>query len=170
MLPVSAPRLVAALRRLRPDIVHGYLDVANLLAWAGGRAAGAKVVWGIRGSDRNLDWYDWSFRAAVRAGAALSHYANLVIFNSHAGLRHHVEPRLLSPKHGGRPQRHRHRAIPPAAGGAAAGAAGLGRARVGVPVRPGGASRSDEGPRRLSGGGNRPGRTWSAPWPLSTAL
>ena len=84
-------RLIGSLRRLRPDVVHGYLDVANLLAWAGGRAAGAKVVWGVRSSDRNLDWYDWSFRASVRAGAVLSRHADLVIFNSHAGLRHHVD-------------------------------------------------------------------------------
>ena len=84
-------RLIGTLRRLRPDVVHGYLDVANLLAWLGGRAAGAKVVWGVRGSDRNLDWYDWSFRAAVRTGAALSRHVDLVIFNSHAGLRHHVD-------------------------------------------------------------------------------
>ena len=84
-------RLARTLRRRRPHVVHGYLDAANLFAWAGGRAAGAKVVWGVRGSDRNLDWYDWSFRAAVRAGAVLSRHVDLVIFNSHAGLRHHVD-------------------------------------------------------------------------------
>ena len=84
-------RLIGCLRRLCPDVVHGYLDVANVLAWVGGRAAGAKVVWGVRSSDRNLDWYDWSFRASLRVGAALSRHVDLLTFNSHAGLRHHVD-------------------------------------------------------------------------------
>ena len=85
------PRLISLLRRLRPDIVHGYLDVANVLAWVGGRAAGAKVVWGVRSSNRDLDRYDWSVRAGLRVSAALSPFVDLVIFNSHAGLRHHVD-------------------------------------------------------------------------------
>ena len=86
-----AARLVGFLRRLRPDVVHGYLGVANELAWVGGRAAGAKVVWGLRSSDRDIDRYDWSFRASLRVSATLSPYVDLVIFNSHAGLRHHVD-------------------------------------------------------------------------------
>ena len=36
-------RLVHFLRRLRPEIVHGYGVVANELAWLGGRASGARV-------------------------------------------------------------------------------------------------------------------------------
>ena len=84
-------RLIGCLRRLSPDVVHGYLDVANVLAWVGGRAAGARVVWGVRSSDRNLDWYDWSFRASLRVGATLSRHVDLLVFNSHAGLRHHVD-------------------------------------------------------------------------------
>ena len=86
-----ATRLVRCVRRLRPDVVHGYLGVANELAWLGGRAAGARVVWGLRSSDMDLDRYDWSFRASLRVSARLSPHVDLVIFNSHAGLRHHVD-------------------------------------------------------------------------------
>ena len=84
-------RLIGFLRRLRPDVVHGYLGVANELAWLGGRAAGARVVWGLRSSNMDLDRYDWSFRASLWVSARMSRHVNLVIFNSHAGLRHHVD-------------------------------------------------------------------------------
>ena len=84
-------RLLRFLRRLRPDIVHPYLELANVLGWVGGRATGAKVVWGVRTSDMRLDRYDWLYRASLRVSALLSRYADLVIFNSCAGLRHHVD-------------------------------------------------------------------------------
>ena len=83
-------RLVGFLRRRRPDIVHGYLGIANELAWLGGRASGARVVWGLRASNRDLDRYDWSFRASLRVSARLSRHVDLVIANSHAGVEHHL--------------------------------------------------------------------------------
>ena len=83
-------RLVGFLRRRRLDIVHGYLGIANELAWLGGRASGARVVWGLRASNRDLDRYDWSFRASLRVSARLSRHVDLVIANSHAGVEHHL--------------------------------------------------------------------------------
>ena len=83
-------RLVGFLRRLHPDIVHGYLGIANELAWLGGRAAGARVVWGLRASDMDLGRYDWSFRASMQVSARLSRRVDLVIANSHAGAAHHL--------------------------------------------------------------------------------
>ena len=83
-------RLVGFLRRRRPDIVHGYMGIANELAWLGGRAAGARVVCGVRASDMDLDRYDWSFRASMRMSALLSRRVDLVIANSHAGVEHHL--------------------------------------------------------------------------------
>lgn len=88
---VFLARLVGFLRRLRPDIVHGYLEVANELAWLGGRAAGARVVWGVRSSDLDLDRYDWAFRASRWTSARLSRHVDLAISNSHAALRHQRE-------------------------------------------------------------------------------
>ena len=85
-----AARLVAHLRRLRPDVVHGYMEVANEFAWLGGRASGAMVVWGLRASNRDPDSYDWPLRASLYVSARLSRLVHLVIANSHAGLEHYI--------------------------------------------------------------------------------
>ena len=84
-------RLLGFLRRLQPDVVHPYLEMANVLGWIGGRAARAKVVWGVRTSNMHLGRYDWLYRASLRISTVLSRYVDLVIFNSRAGLRHHVD-------------------------------------------------------------------------------
>lgn len=83
-------RLTACLRRLRPDVIHGYLGVANEWAWIGGRAVRARVIWGLRSSDVDVGRYDWTLRASTWMAARLSAHVDLVIANSHAGLRHHV--------------------------------------------------------------------------------
>jgi len=75
--------------RRRPDIVHGYLGVANELAWLLGRARGARVVWGIRSASIDFSRYDWSHRASFLASAALSRFVDLVIYNSEAGAAEH---------------------------------------------------------------------------------
>ena len=84
-------RLVSFMRRLRPDVVHGYGVVANELAWLAGRAAGARVVWGLRASERELDQCHWTVRASLGVCGRLSPYVDLVIANSRAGMRYHVE-------------------------------------------------------------------------------
>ncbi len=83
-------RLVARLRRLRPDVVHGYMEVANEFAWLGGRASRARVVWGLRASNRDPGSYDWPLRASLYVSAGLSRRVDLVIANSLAGLEHHI--------------------------------------------------------------------------------
>jgi glycosyltransferase involved in cell wall biosynthesis len=75
--------------RRRPDIIHGYLGVANELAWLLGRACGARVVWGIRSASIDFSRYDWSHRASFLASAALSRSVDLVIYNSRAGAAEH---------------------------------------------------------------------------------
>jgi glycosyltransferase involved in cell wall biosynthesis len=83
-------RLRQAVRRARPDVVHGYMGVANELALVSGRLAGAKVVWGLRASYVDFSAYDWAARAAFRAGAKMSNFADLIIVNSWAGRDHHA--------------------------------------------------------------------------------
>ena len=78
-------RAYAAMVSRRPDIVHGYLGVANEIAWLLGRACGAHVVWGVRSSSLDLTQYDWTFRASFAAGMLLSRFVDLIIYNSHAG-------------------------------------------------------------------------------------
>jgi glycosyltransferase involved in cell wall biosynthesis len=82
-------RLLAALRRERPDVLHGYLPVANVMASATRLAfPWMKIVYGVRASDMARDRYDRLSRVAYRLEAAISRAADLVIANSAAGRRH----------------------------------------------------------------------------------
>ena len=90
-LVAFSARLVHFLRRLRPEIVHGYGAVANELAWLGGRASGARVVLGLRTSGLELERCDWTIRASLRVSARLSRHVDLVIANSQAGMEYYVQ-------------------------------------------------------------------------------
>ncbi len=72
------------LRDARPHIVHGYMDVANILALAG-RMRGAKVVWGVRGSNVDMSRYDYMRRIGQGLEARLAKLPDLIICNSRAG-------------------------------------------------------------------------------------
>lgn len=76
--------LLRHLRDARPQIVHGYMDVANILALAG-RTRGAKVVWGVRGSNVDMSRYDYMRRVGQNLEARLSRFPDLIICNSRAG-------------------------------------------------------------------------------------
>lgn len=78
------------LRRLRPDILHGYMNVANELCLLMGRAVGARVVWGLRASNMALEHYDWAAALAFTVGARLSRFVDAIIANSHAGKSYHT--------------------------------------------------------------------------------
>ena len=81
-------RLVLTLRRVRPNILHGYLPPANILATAATWfTRSPKLVFGLRASDMERGRYDFVTRATLRIEAALARYADLVISNSAAGLR-----------------------------------------------------------------------------------
>ncbi|MDO8607317.1 MAG: glycosyltransferase [Phaeospirillum sp.] len=84
-------RLLRAVRRLRPDIIHGYLPVANLLALAARLAAPtARVVFGLRASDMRLEHYDRLSGLSYWLEARLARFAALLITNSQAGKDHAV--------------------------------------------------------------------------------
>jgi glycosyltransferase involved in cell wall biosynthesis len=78
------------MREVRPDIVYGYMGVANELGLLVGKMWGAKVVWGLRSSDVDFSRYDWAAGWSFRAGAWLSRFPDLIIVNSWAGQRHHL--------------------------------------------------------------------------------
>jgi glycosyltransferase involved in cell wall biosynthesis len=84
-------RLWRVARRRRPEIIHGYLTDANLLA-LGLRAAspGCRVVWGIRASALDPDVYDWLTHGLWRVACRLARRADLIIANSEAGRADHV--------------------------------------------------------------------------------
>ncbi len=84
-------RLLAAVRRLRPDILHSYMGPANLMAIAlKPFCRSTKFVWGIRASDMDLAHYDYSWRLTFGLECRLSRWADLVIANSWAGRDYHT--------------------------------------------------------------------------------
>ncbi len=83
-------RLVQLTREIRPHVVHGYMIPANEISLLAGRAAGARVVWGVRISDQDPEAYTAFRRRVHRAGVRLSRFPDLVIANSFAGRASHV--------------------------------------------------------------------------------
>lgn len=77
-------------RREKPDLVHGYLDVANLFALGVGKLNHIKVVWGLRASNIDLKNYDWTAEFVFRLSGWLSALADGLIVNSQAGYDYHV--------------------------------------------------------------------------------
>jgi glycosyltransferase involved in cell wall biosynthesis len=90
---------------VRPQIVHGYMSVANELMLLVGRLVGARVVWGLRISHMDFSRYDWAPGLLFRFGAWLSPFADLIIANSYAGKQfheaHHYDGRRLAVVHNG---------------------------------------------------------------------
>jgi len=81
-------RLLRALRRERPDVLHGYMGTENLLSTAMQLfIPRMRVVWGVRSSNMDLDEYDWLARFLFPIGCWFSRFADLVICNSAAGKR-----------------------------------------------------------------------------------
>jgi glycosyltransferase involved in cell wall biosynthesis len=78
-------RLIGAMRRMRPQIVHGYMSGANEISVIAGRACGARVVWGVRSSDLTEGPASRGMRYLFFAGALLSRLSDRIIVNSHHG-------------------------------------------------------------------------------------
>ena len=88
----ASRRLLEIVRRERPAVLHSYLPDPNILTgllrpWL----RGIRVVWGVRASHMDPQYYDWTSRAAYAAAAMLSRLADVVIVNSSAGELHHRE-------------------------------------------------------------------------------
>lgn len=76
-------RLYTTLKKINPNYLHGYLDIANILALIIGRMIGScKVIWGIRASTIELSNYDWLFKLANKIEVFLSNSPDLIIANS----------------------------------------------------------------------------------------
>jgi glycosyltransferase involved in cell wall biosynthesis len=79
-------RLLQHLRRLQPDVLHGYLDESNLLTIAiKPFFPHTKIVWGVRDSDMDLQEYDWLARLIFQLVCWLAPRIDRIIVNSHAG-------------------------------------------------------------------------------------
>jgi glycosyltransferase involved in cell wall biosynthesis len=86
-LPCLA-RLAQLVRATRPDVVHGYLGLANQAsATVRFLFPGVKVVWGIRSAKDDLRAYGWLARAGTRLERLTAPLADAVIANSRAAER-----------------------------------------------------------------------------------
>jgi glycosyltransferase involved in cell wall biosynthesis len=84
-------RLIKLIRTETPDILHGYLSDANLLASiVKCFIRNLKVVWGIRASNMDLSKYDWLARFSFKLNCLMSRTPDLIIVNSEAGKDYHV--------------------------------------------------------------------------------
>jgi glycosyltransferase involved in cell wall biosynthesis len=91
-IPAFLGRLVRLVRCERPDVLYGFLVDSNVMAAAiKPLFPGLKVVWGVRASNMDLSRYDWLAKVMFRLGARLSRFADLIVFNSAAGMRFHQE-------------------------------------------------------------------------------
>jgi len=82
-------RLVAELRRRRPQVLHGVLDVPNLIAaLAVLLLPGTRLVWGVRGSQRDRRYYDRLHALTLSLERLVSWRCDLLVVNSRAGARH----------------------------------------------------------------------------------
>lgn len=90
-LPGFLWRLLRVFRQYDPDVVHGSLPVANMLALlARVMRRDVFVVWGVRASNVDLSSYDWLSRLTFWASCRLARYADRIIANSQAGADYHV--------------------------------------------------------------------------------
>lgn len=84
----ALPRLFNLIWRIQPDVLHGYLQ-GNLTLLLLGWLLRKPVVWGIRRTSRDLSTVDPTSRALMRVEALVSHFTDLIIFNSEAGARNY---------------------------------------------------------------------------------
>lgn len=91
-LPGFLWRWMRVVRRFRPDIVHGYTPVPNMVALLA-KVAHRKpaVVWGVRASNMDLARYDRMARISFKLSCFLAKCADLIICNSQAGANHAVD-------------------------------------------------------------------------------
>jgi glycosyltransferase involved in cell wall biosynthesis len=84
-------RTIACLREIQPDILHGYLGEANLVSiFLKPFFPKMKTIWGIRESSMAAERADWFGNALFLLDPPLSRWADLIIFNSQAGLQDYL--------------------------------------------------------------------------------
>jgi glycosyltransferase involved in cell wall biosynthesis len=78
------------LKHMRPDVLHGYLPIPNLLCLVIGKILGIPVIWGIRSSNKDLSQYPITTRWSYDLSRALANYPDHIIINSHFGYTYYV--------------------------------------------------------------------------------
>jgi len=78
------------IRREDPDVLHGYLTGANIVAiLIKPFFHGLYIVWGVRASNMLLENYDKLARFSFKLSVWLSRFTDLIIVNSNSGYEYH---------------------------------------------------------------------------------
>jgi len=79
-------RLLKLVRRIQPTVLHGYLATANILTvLLKPFYPSAKIVWGLRASNMELERYGCVDQIQSWVEWKLSRFADLIVVNSYAG-------------------------------------------------------------------------------------
>lgn len=85
-------RLFKEVKHISPDILHGYLGEPNMLTICLKLFFPAtKMIWGIRGSNYDLDLANWRSYPYRLLENLFSHFADLIIINSYAGCNDYLK-------------------------------------------------------------------------------
>src|SRR5258705_8649316 len=91
--------LLHELRKLRPDIIHSYLDIPNVIAvCAKPFCRDPAIVWGCRSANIDLHKYDWLRRFGFVLEGNLARLPDRIIVNSNAGYTYLINHRFPSEK------------------------------------------------------------------------
>jgi glycosyltransferase involved in cell wall biosynthesis len=79
-------RLFGHLKRIQPDVLHGYLGEANIVSmFVKPFFPSTRIIWGIRGSNTPSGRYGWLGSLLSLLERLLSSFTDLIIVNSHTG-------------------------------------------------------------------------------------
>src|SRR5882724_3688140 len=89
--PTSCWRLIRLIRRLKPDLIQGWMYHGNLAAQIAGAFASrtVTVVWNVRQSLHGLNYEKRSTAIVIKLGALLSSLPARVIYNSKSAAAQH---------------------------------------------------------------------------------
>jgi len=77
------------MRRFKPDVVHGWMYHANLMASLASLGTGLPVLWGIRQSLYDLEREKPTTRMVIRSCRMLSQFPARTVYNSSVSARQH---------------------------------------------------------------------------------
>jgi glycosyltransferase involved in cell wall biosynthesis len=88
--PVRIWKLRSLARRIRPDLIAGWMYHGNLMAsFAGSAVPDARVLWGMRSSLSGLAHRRWRTAAVIWLGKRLSRQPDAIIYASHVARTQH---------------------------------------------------------------------------------
>jgi len=91
MVPTDLLKLRRVLRRVRPDVIQGWMHHANFAATVAAVALGVPLAWGVRQSLYSLEREKPGTRWVIRACARLSRRPARIVYNSAVSRAQHAK-------------------------------------------------------------------------------